>query len=332
MTQYGCASCADARASRRFGAAAATALALWAGVALGAAQAAVVSCPAVITSCGCTITDASVHTQGVADLDISSGATSKGDCIDIKHAGATLDCDFGEITGAGSGVGVRILSGAKRASIQNCLIAGWDVGIEDDANSANITDNEIAENGTAGILLKGANKSVVDDFCSSDNTGVGVMLQNSNNNTFIDFDAGASGFCYEPGNGGDGITLVGSNRNSFADFDADDNGGNGVTFKNSSKNSLAGFDIEENTTDGVFIDPASNDKVTDGDVLASGVNGVEIDNGSHNNSVVFVFTTSNPGTGLLDHNSNCDKNVWTNNCFDSASPACASNTNPDVCL
>ncbi len=89
-------------------------------------------CASVITACGCTITDAALHTIA-NNIFASDGLTGKGDCIDIKHKGATLDGGFFEVDGDGAtGVGIRILPGATKVAVQNFDgIFGWDIGIED---------------------------------------------------------------------------------------------------------------------------------------------------------------------------------------------------------
>jgi parallel beta-helix repeat protein len=307
-------------------------------VAVPAAHAGVVSCPPLITTCGCTITDANTHTLA-NDISASDGLTGKGDCIDIKHANATLDGDFFVVDGDGSGVGVRILSGATRASVQNFdEIDGWDIGIEDDAGSANINFFNADDNGTTNIFLKSVNKTVVDDFDADGATGACIIVKNSNTNTLHDFEADDCGDV--------SLMVTGSNKNSFTSFDADDNfndgvdfknsskntlsdctiddnGGNGVTFKNSNKNSVSGFDISDNLGDGVFVDPSSQVKVADGTADDNGLNGIEIDRGSKFNSVTFNCAVGNADTDLLDDNAACSngKNVWSNNVFDSASPS-----------
>ncbi len=310
-------------------AAASAAFGLLAVIALGVPQAgaAMVSCPALITSCGCTITDAAVHTLGT-DIDASTGLTGKGDCIDIRHAGATLECNSLNITGAGSGDGVRILPGASRASVQNCFIGGWVNGVEDDANYANLTlilefGDEIGPNVT-GLFLKSANKTLVSDFSSTGSIGTGIILKNSNGNTFTGFGVGSSG--------GDGLTLINSKGNAFSSFDVDDNEGNGVTFKNSSRNSLGQFLAHHNADDGVFIDSASSDKVALGCIFSNVLAGVEVAKGSRKNSIALNCVVDSVMQGLLDDNPTCDKNVWTNNTFDTASPVCAAAAAPgDIC-
>jgi parallel beta-helix repeat protein len=318
-------------------------------VAVPAAQAGVVSCPADIVACGCTITDSSIHTLA-NNISASDGLTGKGDCIDIKHANATLDGNGFDADGASAGVGVRILSGATRASVQNFdEVEDWDIGIEDDAGSANINANNFDNNGTAGVFLNSVNKTVVDDFDADDATGACIILKNSNTNTIHDFevdDCGANGIMVTGSNrnsfsgfdaddnAGDGVNLKNSSKNSLSNCTIDDNGGNGATFKNSNKNSLTGCEIDDNLSDGVFVDPSSQVKIADGTVDDNGLNGVEIDRGSKFNSVTFNCAFGNGDTDLLDDNAACSngKNVWTNNGFDSSSPSsCIPQTTSSFC-
>jgi hypothetical protein len=327
----------------------AAALGLLVLIAVPAAQAAVVPCSTSgITACGCTITAAGFYPV-LNNISSADGLTAMGDCIDIRHSDAVLDGGDFDADGAGSGVGVRILSGAVRATVQNFFeIDDWNIGVEDDANSANISNEDINDNVTANVFLKSANKTVVDDFDADDSTaGSCILLKNSNQNTFQDFDASG---CV----GGDGITATGSNNNSFSDFftdvatgdgvffknsrrnalslfESDANGGDGVAFTNSSnKNSVNGadfnfgFGISDNGLDGVFIDPSSNVKVDDSEADSNTGNGIEIVKGSKQNSVIFNGAFFNGGTDLVDGNPNCanGKNVWTNNFFGSSSDAC----------
>jgi parallel beta-helix repeat protein len=320
---------------------AAAALGLLLLIAVPAAQAALVSCPASITKCGCTITDAATHTL-INNISAADGLTPKGDCIDIKHSDATLDGDFFDATGAGAAktVGVRILSGAVRATVQNFdFIDDWDIGVEDDASSCNINNNDISSNLTTNILLKSVSKSVVNDNTDDDATGSCITVKNSNQNTFQDFSADSCG--------GDGITVTSSHDNSFSEFEADSNTGDGVDFqrsstnslsnfdadsntgdgvaftKNSNKNSASGYVADSNTLDGIFIDPSSNDKIDDGTADSNTLNGIEIAKGSKQDSVIFNTAITNGGTDLLDDNANCanGRNVWENNCFTTSSPS-----------
>ncbi len=337
--------------SRRIGTNAVAILGLLGLIVLGAprAEAAVASCPAVIDSCGCTITDANLHTVN-ANLDASQGLTGKGDCIDIKHSFATLDFNDFDATGAGAGVGVRILKGAKSVSVQNWeVIEDWDIGIEDDGNSATISsrfDGDVDSNTTAGVFLNGVQRTTVTtidvtgngtgvllkggsrnqiDFidapeCAGPGNGVGVSLVSSNNNTVQTFDAGDFG-CV--GNTNDGVDLVKSNNNSIVDYDANDNGGNGVKLDHSSKNSLVDGGNNDNGGDGILLDAGSNHNViADSGDSDNAVNGIEISAGDKSNTVHFVFSKGNTGTDLVDQNTNCDKDVWSNNCFVTQSQAC----------
>ena len=318
---------------------AALALGVLALIAAPAHQANAGSCPPVIITCGCTITDGASHKLG-NDISAADGLTGKGDCIDIKHKNAKLDGFFFDIDGdASPGVGIHILPGATRASVQNFdAIFGWDVGIEDDADNATLSDFDTDDNGTAGVLLRSADRSVVSDFDSSASSGAGIVLKNSDGNQLNDFDTSA--------NGGDGVALNKSERNTIKDFTSDINAGGGVKLSKSTGNSLGDFDADANGTDGVSLDRSSGNSIinytassnaVDGILLHAGsdknrigdattndngANGVEVGSGNKSNRVFFSTSVSNGGTDLVDGNAGCDRNVWTNLCFDSESQAC----------
>jgi Right handed beta helix region len=274
------------------------------------------SCPQVIISCGCVINDSAFHTIG-ADLNGMQGVTGKGDCIDIAHSGATLDGTGGfSIVGGASGVGIRILAGATHVTVQNISeVTGWNIGIEDDANFANINAFDANENGKANVFVRSASKSVIDDFDADDATGSCVLLQDASRNAFGDFDASGCSV--------DGLTLIGSRQNSFTDFSADNNTGNGVTLSaKSGKNSLVTrWNADSNGVDGVFISDSSGDKVADGVAFDNVANGIEIKKHATKNSVNFNTATGNGGTDMLDGNPNCDTDVWSNDCFNTSAPS-----------
>ena len=318
---------------------AALALGVLALIAAPAHQAHAGSCPALITACGCTITDASAHALG-NDISAADGLTGKGDCIDINHKNAKLDGFFFDIDGDGSpGVGIRILPGATRASVQNFdAIFGWDVGIEDDANNATITDFDTDDNGTAGVFLRSVDRSVVSDFDSSASSGAGIVLKNSNGNQINDFDTSANGgdgvalnkserntikaFTSDI-NSGNGVKLTRSTGNSIGDFDADANSADGVLLDKSSRNSIINYTASGNTVDGMLLDAGSNkNRIGDASTNGNGANGVEVGSGDKSNRVFFSTSVSNGGTDLVDGNAGCDRNIWTNLCFDSESQAC----------
>ncbi len=315
------------------------------------AGAAVVSCPATIMSCGCTITDSALHLVG-ANLDPSSGLNKDGSCINIKKSFATLDVDFFDIDGAGSGIGIRILKGAKRVSVQNWdEIADWDVGIEDDGNGALISscgDCDVDDNTTAGVLLNRVKRTTVTGFdangngtgfvikggsrnqldaldapnsCGGAANGTGILLTGTNNNTVQSFCANCS--CgFGEGNTGDGVDLVRSNNNAITDFSTEGNGGNGVLLDHSSQNIVGDYDASDNGGAGVLLDPGSNhNTLSDSSVFDNVGNGIEVDSGDKVNSIFFDDSSGN-ATDLVDGNTNCDKDVWSNNCFLTSSQAC----------
>lgn len=343
--------------------------------ALGAPRAeaaGVVSCPATITSCGCTITDATLHLVG-ANLDASQGLNKDGSCINIKHSFATLDLDDYDVDGTGTGIGVHILKSAKRVSVQNWAeINDWDVAIQDDGSGALISSCggcDTDGNSTAGVFLNKVKRSVVTGFdmggngtgvlvksggwnqidalddpdgcegdtangtgialirskgntvqssalgnCGLGNTGDGILLDHSNNNSINTSDT--------DDNGGNGYNLVQSNNNSISDFESNDNGANGIKLDRSSKNFIGDYQSASNAGDGLLVDAGSNQNTSyDADKESNGLNGTEISAGDKSNSVTYETSVGN-STDLVDGNTNCDKDVWSNLCFNTASQSC----------
>ena len=296
-------------------------------------------CASVITACGCTITDAALHTIA-NNIFASDGLTAKGDCIDIKHKGAKLDGGFFEVDGDGAtGVGIRILPGATKVAVQNFDgIFGWDIGIEDDANGATITDFDTDDNGTAGVVLNSVEKTVLSGFDSSASTGVGLLLKSSNGNQIDAFDTsgnGADGVRLNKSernalkvftsseNAGNGVFLNRSTANTIGDFTASANGGDGVLLDKSSGNSVIDYSASDNVADGVLLHGGSGkNKVGDASVEDNGSNGVEVAGGNKSNSVFFTTAIGNVVTDLVDGNAGCDNDVWSNNCFNTQNKAC----------
>jgi parallel beta-helix repeat protein len=274
------------------------------------ARAAVTACPSAITACGCVITKpGSYDVQN--DLDASQGLTSKGDCIDIKARNVTLDGEFEDITGTGTGVGIRILNGAAFATVSEFIVLDWGIGIEDDANNAAISDFASAENANAALILKGAKNSVVSGAEELGETVSGpcVILKNASNNTVIE--AGVTDCT-------DGVDLV-----------------------HSSKNTLAGLDVFGNAGNGIFLDPGSSNNALSfnrvggfsDELDENGGNGIEIGKGSKRNKIIFNEVNTNDGTDLQDDNPDCDHDTWSSNCFDTGSPACTGVVSPcGMCL
>lgn len=181
----------------------------------------------------------------------------------------------------------------------------WDVGIEIDASNASLSFFDAFDNVSAAVLLKGAKNGAIGGVSAASTTTSGpcILLKKANNNSLFGIEVG-------------GCT-------------------DGVDLMHSSRNTLVGLDVSA-TGDGTFLDPGSNNNVlTENDVGGffdegeeNGANGIEIGEGSKRNKVVVNASLTNDGNDLLDDNPDCDKNTWLDNCFETASPACAAGLAP----
>ncbi len=55
--------------------------------------------------------------------------------------------------------------------------------------------------------------------------------------------------------------------------------------------------------------------------MKTGANSVEVGDGGKLNNIFNIAASGNAGTDMVDGNANCDKNVWANDCFNTASPS-----------
>ena len=104
-----------------------------------------------ISACGTTISKPGFY-QVTQDLTASGG-----DCINVNAARTIVFLNGHNLTGAGSGIGVRFSSRAKSSFLEggNATISGFAIGVEDDASYVH-GDNFNANGNTTGGLLVSA--------------------------------------------------------------------------------------------------------------------------------------------------------------------------------
>jgi len=259
------------------------------------------SCPASISSCGCTITSGGYYAV-VSDLT----AGSSGDCLDIKAAGVTLWLDGHSIEGNGSGVGLHLLKSARNNFIEGldlnsgafADLDGFGVGLEDDANNAIISHTNFDDNAEAGILLNKVSGSLVSDFAARSNAY--------------------------------GVQLSGASSCSIQRVSLDGNSIYGVWFYQSSGNVLNFFEAQDNLVAGVYVGCQSSAGPVGGRCKASNKNhiydgpqvgpatasqqyGVAIDSGNRGNVLSGIMAAGDSTTDLLDQNPGCGSDLWFNN-------------------
>jgi len=151
------------------------------------------NCSSSIHACGCTINSAGTYTVD-SDLNATQGLTSRGGCIDVAAANVKLLTNGHNITGAGTGIGINLLSSAGSLFLAAAgpnstytTVSGWQYGME------SLADNVISEgfyfsSNSTGVLLRDADNNNVSCFGAFNNTVYGVWIRGGSGNQ-IDFGA-----------------------------------------------------------------------------------------------------------------------------------------------
>jgi parallel beta-helix repeat protein len=211
----------------------------------------------------------------------------------------------------------------------------WQIGIEVDADYATVElfkqigGNLFFQHGNsvAGIFVKGASDVTLDDMIVSFNGLAGVNAQDGGNNRFFNLTVDH--------NGVNGLALQTSNGNTIANLTSDHNKGEGIAFFSSIDNQLFTFGSYENGLEGLFVGTtpvvggvaSTGNHISNGSARQNGEFGVELDNATSGNTVNQLTETGALNKGsydLVDDNSNCDANVWSNDLVDEnrGFPAC----------
>jgi parallel beta-helix repeat protein len=250
-------------------------------------------CASTISSCGCTIQVGGLYTV-TANLSASQGLTSRGACLDINDSNTTLDLKKFTVTGGGTGIGIHILAGAYSVTVvgsQCCAtISGWNIGLQDDEDKADIAFIDVESSVTSGILLEGVINSQLWEVQSNGNGGAGVLIMGKPDNHIFH-----SSFAHNQY----GVSLQGSSRNRIENSSADDND-DGIIVSASSRNNHI-----------ISCDASSN----------SGV-GILVSSGSSKNVFGYNHAISNGNIDAEDDNSGCDSNIWFADNFDTVSQNC----------
>ena len=259
------------------------------------------SCPTSITACGCTIASGGFY-ELVSDL---AATNPNADCLDIKAANVNLWLDGHSISGAGSGIGLHLLKTARGAFIEGldlasgafASIGSFEIGIQDDADSAIIGHTNVSDNSGVGVLLNRVSGSLVSDF-------------------------GAYSDAY-------GVELSGATLCSIQRVTLDGNSIYGIWLNGSSRNVINFFEAQDNLIAGVYLGcqptsgptggrckPSSTNHISDGPEVgpasASQNYGIAIDSGNTGNVLSGIMANGDATTDLADQNAGC-VNLWFNN-------------------
>ncbi len=233
-----------------------------------------------------------------------------GGCIEVTSPGVILNLKGHSIGGGQQGIGIKVASTAT-----NFILAGggatinhFAVGLEVDAPGAWI-GNFTVTSCTSGVLLNGANNSIIYHYTSSNNFGDGTDVVSTT-----------------------GAELLYGTTNS--------NQPNGVRFIGSSHNVLDFFISRSNSDSNVVLSPLPPPPKVKGKGTPSTFN-VIVDGGLENANLSLLIektSTSNiisevqqnptrPALSLdfFDRNPGCGKDQWFANGFKTFKPGCVKN-------
>jgi hypothetical protein len=146
------------------------------------ASAAAQSCPPTINSCGCIIDAPGSYKIGL-NIDSSQGLTSNNACIEITASYVILDGGKKTITGPGgstpSGIGIWVHNKSRTDVLEGrgTSISGWDIGLQISGSDVVADDFTADNNGTAGVLLAGAQGIELTNQTASSNSNYGIWVK-----------------------------------------------------------------------------------------------------------------------------------------------------------
>ncbi len=321
------------------------------GLILPRASVAAQSCPATITSCGCTIDAPGRYTVG-ALLIGSAGA----DCIAITSHHVALDLQGNPIAGPGapddvSSSGIHAKLSAHHVTIRGsgAAISGFGFGLEIEASHVTAKNFTTTDDDLDGVVLDGAHYGHIADFRTGNNADLGVVLEGGSQNNVEGVEANNNGhdgilfsssvFCIaSPFPNSCACVLVRDGyENALARVEANNNGHDGIAVTGASRNRIANFTADSNGSDGVSASqvfcppscictprsrPARHNSIENGEASSNGTYGIGMDQGSRRTRVTGNTTSANGTEDLFDFNPDCDHDRWKDNTFATSNRGC----------
>ncbi|HLI81727.1 MAG TPA: right-handed parallel beta-helix repeat-containing protein [Candidatus Binataceae bacterium] len=253
-----------------------------------------------INTCGTTISKPGFY-QVTQDLTASSG-----DCIDVNAAKAIIFLNGHQLSGNGSGVGIRFSPRAARSFLEggNATISGFAVGVEDDASYVHGDNFNVNGNVTGGLLVNSAQSSTFSNFQASSNGSYGAH--------FIMGSGSVAESAQASSNGNYGIWLDGARSVRIDNFDTEQNASAGV-YLGCGSNGPGG------SCSGAKRVNSANE-IYDGFADGNGPYGIAIDANASANIVTSVESMNNKSADMLDLGK-CGSSSWFGNAFASANPS-----------
>jgi nitrous oxidase accessory protein NosD len=242
----------------------------------------------------CSVLDQPGATYYLTADIIDSEATI---CMGFWADNVTLDCQGHTIDGAivftweNTGIWVN----NENATIRNCVITDWWIGIYS-LKSSNIIGCNVSKNDrNAGIILLSDNNKVINT--SANQNYFGIKLFDSNFNVLSNITANSNDF---------GISLDNSNSNILSNITVT-GGIRGVWLDSSNNNTLTNMDISYSDNDAIWI-YNSFENFLSNITLKSNDNGVTMDFSSNNTLTGITADSNNIGIGMSSSNFTTIKN------------------------
>jgi parallel beta-helix repeat protein len=254
------------------------------------------------------------------DDDDNHNATPISSCTTISQRGRYFLAN--DLTGCNSGLSITVSDvklDLRGHTIQGDALAAPMIIVKE-AGGASLFKIEIegpgtVTGGTAGIEFNNVHSSWVhnvvavgnldgiDIICTSDCTNnPTIEATASMDNVFTDNvfsdNVAAANFLF-------GISVNGANHNSFIHNILTGNSSDGLLFYNAKNNVARQNTVDANGFSGIDVGLLSSGNIID-----------------HNTAFGNATNHSNGAVDMMDQNTNCTQNTWTNNSFNLSSPVC----------
>jgi hypothetical protein len=275
-------------------------------------------CGSTITKCGCVITAPGLYELTSSPKNTTS-LNSDQSCIEIAASGVTLVLEGNNLANPApqNGIGIHLTSRATSSFVSgapcigqpptcpslntsNSQVTGWNIGIQEDADSVNLTNLATLNNNCEGVLVNQASNVSVTNFASDSNGLAGVWLFGAA------FSQVSSNYPLQEVNSSGGVEATspppGAQSNTLA----------GVLITGTRPTGLPAVCVPSK----VPSKASRNNVVSNTTVLNNSGVGIEVQTQVRNSVISGNTSTGNSGGDLLDNNAFCGSDTWFNNTTD----------------
>ena len=129
-----------------------------------------------------------VLNNGSITYTLNGPLNAQGNCFSVISPNIHLDCRFNTITGSGNGIGIRLTPGSS-LFIENCVISGFERGIEASSSVVQVATSHITGNSIGILLIQNAS------IATATNAFTNNSLLNFFNNKSFYFDTTKIFYC-----------------------------------------------------------------------------------------------------------------------------------------